>query len=358
MLSVAANQAAIVLQQQRSEARIRRSEQELADFFENATVGLHSAGPDGAILRANRAELSMLGYAADEYIGHHVTEFHVDASIIEDILRRLRGGENVRNCEARMRCRDGSIKHVLIDSSALWENGRFIHTRCFTRDITDQKRAEETRLRLAALVESSEDAIIGKDLNGTITSWNRGAEALYGYTAEEIVGKTVSVLIPPDHQDDFPTIMEQLRRGERIEHYETVRLCKVGRRVNVWLTVSPIRTPEGHIQGASKIARDITARTRAEEALRKQSDRLRLLWEAAAVLFSADDPDGMLRTLFGNLGPHLGVDAYFNHVVSDNGDALRLSSCDGVSAGSVHHLASLELGEGVIGGVALHRRSL
>jgi PAS domain S-box-containing protein len=358
MLSVAANQAAIVLQQQRSEARIRRSEQELADFFENATVGLHSAGADGTILRANRAELSMLGYSADEYIGHHVTEFHVDACIIEDIFGRLRGGRNVRNCEARMRCRDGSIKHVLIDSNALWEDGRFIHTRCFTRDITDQKRAEEARLRLAALVESSEDAIIGKDLNGTITSWNRGAEALYGYTAEEIVGKSVSVLIPPDHQDDFPIIMERLRRGERIEHYETVRLRKDGRRVNVALTVSPIRAPDGNIQGASKIARDITPRKRAEETLRKQSDRLRLLWEAAAVLLSADDPDVMLRTLVAKIGPHLGVDAYFNHVVNENGDALRLSSSEGVSAESRRHLAQLELGEGLIGGVALHRRPL
>jgi len=358
MLGVAANQAAIVLQQQRSEARVRRSEQELADFFDNATVGLHSVGPDGTILRANRAELTMLGYSEDEYIGHHVTEFHVDGGIIEDILRRLRAGENVRSREARMRCRDGSITHVLIDASVLWEDGRFVHTRCFTRDITEQKRAEETRLRLAALVESSEDAIIGKDLNGTITSWNRGAEALYGYTAEEIVGKTVSVLIPPDHQDDFPIIMERLRRGERIEHYETVRLCKDGRRVNVALTVSPIRTPDSKIQGASKIARDITPRKRAEETLRKQSDRLRLLWEAAAVLLSADDPDGMLRTLFGKIGPHLGVDAYFNHVVTENGDALRLSSSEGVSAESVRHLAHMELGDGLIGGVAMRRRSV
>jgi PAS domain S-box-containing protein len=356
MLGVAANQAAIVLQQQRSEARIRRSEQELADFFDNATVGLHSAGPDGTILRVNRAELTMLGYSADEYIGHRIAEFHVDGRVIESILRRLRAGENVRNCEARMRCRDGSIRHVLIDSSVLWEEGRFVHTRCFTRDITEQKRAEETRLRLAAIVESSGDAIIGKDLHGTITSWNRGAEALYGYTAEEIVGKPVSVLIPPDHQDDFPTIMERLRRGERMEHYETVRLCKDGRRVDVALTVSPIRTPDGQAQGASKIARDITPRKRAEETLRKQSERLRLLWETAAVLLTADDPDGMLRTLLGKIGPHLGVDAYFNHVLDDNGDALRLSSCEGVSDESARHLARLELGEGVSGTVALQRR--
>jgi len=344
MVGVATNQAAIVLQQRRSEARIRRSEQELADFFDNATVGLHSAGPDGTILRANRAELAMLGYSADEYIGHGIAEFHVDRDTIEDILRRLRSGELVRACEARMRCRDRSIKHVLIDSSVLWENGRFVHTRCFTRDITEQKRAEETRLRLAAIVESSEDAIIGKDLQGTITSWNRGAETLYGYTAEEIVGRPVSVLMPPDHQDDFPHIMERLRRGERIEHYETVRICKDGRRVDVALTVSPIRTADGTVQGASKIARDITPRKRAEAALRRQTERLSLLWEAAAVMLTADDPDAMLRKVHGMIGPHLGVDAYFNYIVDESGEALRLSACEGVSSESARTIARLDFG--------------
>jgi PAS domain S-box-containing protein len=356
MLGVAANQATIVLQQQRSEARIRRSEQELADFFDNATVGLHSAGPDGTILRVNQAELTMLGYSADEYLGHRIAEFHVDGGFIEGIMHRLRAGEKVRNCEAKMRCRDGSIKHVLIDSSVLWEQDRFIHTRSFTRDITEQKRAEETRLRLAAIVESSEDAIIGKDLFGTITSWNRGAEALYGYSAEEVVGKPVSMLIPPEHQDDFPTIMARLRRGERIEHYETVRVCKDGRRVNVALAVSPIRTADGAIQGVSKIARDITPRKRAEDTLRKQSERLRLLWETATVLLTADDRDGMLRTLLGKIGPHLGVDAYFNHVLDDTGEELRLSSCEGVSDEAARHFARIELGEGVNGTSALQRR--
>ena len=111
---------------------------------------------------------------------------------------------------------DGSIKHVLIDSSVLWEGGNFIHTRCFTRDITEQRREEEIRLRLAAIVESSEDAIISKALDGTITSWNRGAEKLYGYAAAEIVGRPISVLIAPGHEDDFPVIMQRLAGGERI----------------------------------------------------------------------------------------------------------------------------------------------
>jgi PAS domain S-box-containing protein len=358
ILGVAANQAAIVLQQRRSQDRVRRSEQELADFFDNATVGLHWVGPDGTIIRANRAELNLLGYTADEYLGHHIAEFHADVDAIEDILQRLWAGEEVRGYEARMRCRDGSIKHVLIDSSVLWEDGRFIHTRCFTRDITEQKREEEIRLRLAAIVESSEDAIISKDLNGTITSWNRGAEKLYGYAADEIIGRPISVLIAPGHEDDFPVIMERLSGGERIQQYETVRVCKDGRLVDVSLTVSPIRDAKGSIHGASKIARDITQRKRAEDALQRQTERLRLLWEAAAVLLSAEDPELMLRGLFAKIGEHVGVDVYLNFMVNDSGDALRLASCEGISAEEARRITQLEFGQAVCGAVALHRQPI
>ena len=358
MLGVAANQAAIVLQQRRSQERVHRSEQELADFFDNATVGLHWVGPDGRIIRVNRAELQLLGYTADEYIGHHIAEFHADADVIEDLLQRLWAGKEVRGYEARMRCKDGSIKYVLIDSSVLWEDGHFIHTRCFTRDITDQKREEEIRLRLAAIVESSEDAIISKDLNGTITSWNRGAEKLYGYAAEEIVGRPISDLIAPGHEDDFPVIMERLRRGERVEQYETVRICKDGRLVDVSLTVSPIRDAMGRVQGASKIARDITQRKRAEEALLRQTERVRLLWEAAAALLTAEDPDVMLRGVFAKIGEHVGVDVYLNYMVDDSGDALQLTSCDGISVEEARQITRLEFGQAVCGTVALQRRPI
>jgi PAS domain S-box-containing protein len=218
-----------------------------------------------------------------------------------------------------------------------------------------QQRAEDTRRRLAAIVESSEDAIISIDLEGTIASWNRGAEGLYGYAAGEVVGRPISVLIPPDHQDDVPTIMARLRRGERIEHYETMRLRKDGARVDVSLTVSPIRNADGKILGASKIARDITQRKRADETLRRQSERLRLLWEAAGVLLTAGDPDAMLRGLLGKIGPHLGVDAYFNYVVNDGGDALRLSSCEGVSIETARQIARVEFGQNICGTVALRR---
>ncbi len=357
LLCVGANQAAVVLQQQRSEQQARRNERELTDFFDNATVGLHWVGPDGTILRANKSELDLLGYTPDEYIGHHIAEFHADEDVIEDILRRLWAGEHLRDYEARMRCKDGVIKHVLIDSSVLWQDGDFVHTRCFTRDITERKQAEETRLRLAAIVESSDDAIIGQELNGTISSWNRAAQRLYGYTLDEVVGRPIAILIPPDQTDDFATIMERLRRGEPVENYETVRVAKDGRRVDVSLTISLISNTEGKIIGVSKIARDITVRKLTEAALQKQTERLRLLWEAAAVLLTAEKPDAMLRDLLSKIGPHLGVDTYCNFLVDESGEALRLMAWEGIPVEMVRFL-TLEFGQSVCGTVALHRQPI
>ena len=168
-------------------------DQDLAEFFENATIGIHWVGPDGIILRVNRAELEMLGYSEDEYVSRHIAEFYVDRHVIDEILKRLGQGETLRDCPARMRCKNGSVRDVLINSSALFENGDFIHTRCFTLDVTELNRAQEARARLAAIVESSDDAIISKTLDGKILTWNAGAERLFGYTENEAVGHPESV---------------------------------------------------------------------------------------------------------------------------------------------------------------------
>jgi PAS domain S-box-containing protein len=128
-----------------------RTRRELEDFFDNATVGLHWGGPDGIVLRVNQAELDLLGYAREEYVGHHIAEFHVEPERIAEILQRLGRGETLRNEEARLRCKDGAIRHVVIDSSVRWgPNGEFLHTRCFTRDVTALKRVEEERVCLLA----------------------------------------------------------------------------------------------------------------------------------------------------------------------------------------------------------------
>ena len=141
------------IQRRRVQIEIRRHEAELDDFFRSAVVGLHWASPDGIIQRANRAELEMLGYSESEYVGHHVAEFHVDQEQIAAILDRLRRGEDVRDQEVRLRAKDGSIRHAVIDSNGRWEEGRFVHSRCFTRDVTDRKNAE---INLRFLHQSSQ----------------------------------------------------------------------------------------------------------------------------------------------------------------------------------------------------------
>src|SRR5439155_23638899 len=139
---------------------------ELEDFFENAVVGLCWVGPEGTILRANHAELDLIGYEQDEYVGRHMREFHADPEIADDVLRRLRVGETVRNVESRLRHRDGSIRHVLISANAQVAGGQFVRARCVTRDITERKRAEEAVAYFKAMVESADDAVIGKTVDG------------------------------------------------------------------------------------------------------------------------------------------------------------------------------------------------
>lgn len=256
-----------IARRKESEALAKRREAELSAFVETASLGLHWVDTNGIIIWANQAEMDLLGYSATEYIGRHIAEFHADPATIDDILSRLCRGQKLRDYEARLRCKNGEIKNVLIDSSVLWENGEFIHTQCFTRDVTEQRHVERRSQHLAAIVESSDDAILSKNLDGIITSWNQAAERIFGYTADEVVGKPVTILIPPDRLQEEPHILSQLRRGERVDHFETIRRRKDGSLVDISLTISPIRDAKGVIIGASKIARDISSRRKIEHAL-------------------------------------------------------------------------------------------
>lgn len=272
-----------ITERKQTEEALRQSEKELTEFFQNATEAIHWVGPDGTILRANQAELRMLGYSADEYIGRNIAEFHVEQEVIEDILERLTRGEALDSYPAKMLCKDGSIRDVLINSSVYFEEGKFIHTRCFTRDVTEQLRVDKALRGFAAIVKSTDDAIIAKDLDGVITSWNPGAERLFGYKAEEVIGKSVSILIPPERPDEEPSILAKLRRGEPIDHYQTVRITKDGRRIHLSLTVSPIRDASGAVIGASKIARDISEQKRAEQERERLLARERAAREEAEI---------------------------------------------------------------------------
>jgi len=170
-------------------------------------------------------------------------------------------------------------------------------------DITARKQAENYRLQLAAIVEFSDDAIIAETLDGAIVSWNAGAAILYGYPAEEVLGRSISLLIPPDQPDDFPGILDKLRRGEHVAHYETVRLAKDGRRIDISLMVSPIRDSKGKACGASAVARDITERKRTEQQLRERAEvqeRLADITQRREAQCDLEKSERRYRLLFDN----------------------------------------------------------
>jgi PAS domain S-box-containing protein len=296
LLGVAANQAVVVLQQRRSEEQLRRSEREWADFFDNATVGLHWVGPDGIILRANRAELELLGYSREEYIGRHVGEFHVTPDVAGDIMRRLRAGEDLRNYEARLRCKDGSIKHVLIDSNVLREDGRFVHSRCFTRDITDRKRAEEALRRqtdlFTTLVERIPDIVSRLDRELRFIYISPAVTADTGRPWQDYIGK-------PRTDQGLTPEAAQLRRDLSLKVFETgqeqslelpIRGAR-GDRVLEWRFI-PEFGPNGSVESLITLARDVTDRKRAEEALRESERRFRVFADTAPAVLWVTEPDG------------------------------------------------------------------
>jgi PAS domain S-box-containing protein len=165
-----------VARRRQADRSLRERERELSDFLENAAEGLHKVGPDGTILWANRAELDMLGYQPDEYVGQHIAKFHADAEVIEAILAGLRRGEALYDQPARLRCKDGSIKHVLIHSNVLVEDGEFVHTRCFTRDVTERVRLEaelQRQLEQLAEIDRRKDeflAMLGHELRNPLAA--------------------------------------------------------------------------------------------------------------------------------------------------------------------------------------------
>jgi PAS domain S-box-containing protein len=174
--------------------------------------------------------------------------------------------------------------------------------------IVELKRAGETLSRLAAIVECSDDAIIGKTLDGVIVSWNPSAERIYGYSEEEVIGQRVSLLVPPERPDEVTQILEKVKRGKRVDHVETVRRKKDGTRIDVSLSVSPIRDATGQVTGASTIARDISERKRAEEALRQSEERYRDLVEHSEMLICTHDPEGKILTVNRAMVRHLGYE--------------------------------------------------
>ncbi len=254
----------------------------LAAIVDSATDAIISTDMQGVIETWNGAAARMFQYPADEIRDRSIflvipPDLHHDQ---RKRFERIGNGEPVEAHEMQILARGGDKKSVSATMSPIRDSdGQVIGAVLVMRDSEILRQEEIERARLAAIVESSDDAIIAKDLNGVITSWNAAAEKMFGYTTEDIVGRSIMTLIPPELQHEEPTILGQIRAGNRVAHFETQRMHKSGKRIEVSLTSSPIRDHQGRVIGASKIVRDITTRRQADEA------RLRL----AAIVESSDD---------------------------------------------------------------------
>jgi PAS domain S-box-containing protein len=284
------------------EQALREREARIRAILDTTVDAIITIDEHGIIESFNLAAERIFGYTAAEVLGQEVSLLMPSPYREEHrgyLARYLRTGERRIigiGREVVGRRKDGTAFPMDLAVSEVRLGDRCLFTG-IVRDITERQRAEEDRLRLAAIVESSDDAIIGKTLDGTIVSWNAGAERLYGYTAAAVLGRSITLLVPPEHPNDIPDILAKVQHGEAIVHYETVRMAQDGRRLDVSLTVSPIRTRQGTVIGASTIARDITVRKRAAREMQR-ADRLALVGQLASGL--AHEIGTPLNVIAGN----------------------------------------------------------
>jgi PAS domain S-box-containing protein len=263
-----------LLQRRQSEHEALRR---LGAVIEHSWDAIALLGPDATIRYASPSTARVLGYGPEERVGRSAFELmHPDdLQRTTDLFARLLAEPGATLSDTfRYRHKDGVWVYVECRGTNLLHEPAVAAVVANYHDVSEQRQVEEVRARLAAIVESSADAIIGEALDGTITTWNAGAERLFGYRAEEVLGRPVSVLMPAGEAEELPAMLDKLRRGERIDHYETVRLHKDGSLVPVSLSISPIRDAHGTVVGAAKIARDITERKRLEAELEARAAQL------------------------------------------------------------------------------------
>src|SRR5437868_12444746 len=276
----------------KSKKRVRSSKTVPSDKLEMLYHGILDTalecvitmGADGRVLEFNPAAERVFGFSRQEAVGKELAELIIPVRMREQhrrgLTHYLKTGEGPvigRRIEIAGLRKDGSEILVELAITALKVDSSPIFF-AYLRDITDRTRNEEASRHLAAIVESSDDAIVSKDLNGIITSWNGGAEKLFGFSADEVINKPITVIIPPDRYHEEQQILDKIHCGERVEHFDTIRRRKDGTFVNVSITVSPVKQPDGRVIGASKIARDISERAR--------NDRRRLAQYTVASLLA------------------------------------------------------------------------
>lgn len=274
---------------------IARSVGLLAAIIEGSEDAIVAKDVHGVIIGWNPGAERLFGYLEQEVVGRHISMLVPDHRRGEerDILARVLGGQRIKMYETERRRKDGTIVPVALTISPLRDrDGRIVGASKIARDITERRTALERQARLAAIVESSDDAIYSKTPTGIVDSWNRAAEQLFGYAADEIIGKDVRMLLPPDQRDEENEILRRVLAAERIEHYETRRLHRDGHLVELSLTISPLAGADGTIIGASVIARDISEQRRAHI----WREQLAAIVESSEEAILSKDVDGIVTS--------------------------------------------------------------
>lgn len=335
-----------ITEEKQTQKQLEWKTRQLQDYVDNAAIGLHWVDGNGIIKWANSAELKMLGYTEEEYIGQHISRFHVNKEKIDDILNRLGRNETLNQCESELRCKDGSVKKVHISSNVFWENGKFIHTRCFTTDVTEEKKLfdalKKSEALYKALVNSLPAAVYTCDKKGKITFFNELAVQLWGYRpnidedslrfcAAYKVWMKDGTFVPP-----FKTPMAiTLQTGESFRNVEALVERPDGSRFYACVNIDPLLNENDELIGAINVFQDITNLKQTEFALQESESGYRRLIHSLATPLYTTDAEGKLTSynkaaseLWGR-EPEIGKDLWCGSykIFKTDGSDLPLDSC-------------------------------
>ncbi len=306
----------------------------LSAIVESSDDAMVSKDLNGRITSWNEGAERIFGYSEEEALGQPITMLIPEDLLQEEvgIINNIKKGRRIDPFETRRLHKTGRKIPISVTISPIKNAfGKIIGASKVARDISDKLRSEEKQAILSAIVQSSDDAIISKDLQGIITSWNRGAQEIFGHSEEEVIGRSIKLLIPEERLSEEDVILSKIKRGIKIEHFETIRKHKLGKEIPVSITVSPVKDSRGNIVGASKVARDITTRIESQTAMEKYIKNLETLNTVGKSISENLDVQGILQRVTDatTLLTGAGFGAFFYNNSDEKGNSFRLFTLSG-----------------------------